>query len=95
MRLRVEAQLAGSLHHPGIVDVFDYGEDEQDGQPVPYLVMPLIDGAAVSAVLAERGSLSTGETMAIVSEVATALHGRARGRDRPPRPQARQHPGHA
>ncbi len=72
-RLRVEAQLAGKLHHPGIVNVFDYGEDEEDGKPVPYLVMPLIDGAPLSALLAERGSLSTGETMAIVSEIAAAL----------------------
>jgi beta-lactam-binding protein with PASTA domain len=72
-RLRVEAQLAGKLHHPGIVDVFDYGEDEEDGKPVPFLVMPLIDGAPLSALLADRGSLSTGETMAIVAEIALAL----------------------
>lgn len=72
-RLRVEAQLAGKLHHPGIVDVFDYGEDEEDGKPVPFLVMPLIDGAPLSALLAERGELSTGETMAIVSGIAAAL----------------------
>ena len=78
MRLRVEAQLAGKLHHPGIVNVFDYGEDEEDGKPVPYLVMPLIDGAPLSALLAERGSLSTGETMAIVSEIAAACASRTR-----------------
>src|SRR5215207_5547191 len=73
-RLRVEAQLAGKLHHPGIVDVFDYGEDEEDGRPVPFLVMPLIDGAPLSVILAERGTLSTGEAMALVSEIAAALH---------------------
>lgn len=72
-RLRVEAQLAGSMHHPGIVDVFDYGEDEQGGRSVPYIVMPLIAGAPLSAVLADRGTLSTGETMAVVSEIAAAL----------------------
>lgn len=73
-RLRVEAQLAGKLHHPGIVDVFDYGEDEEDGKAVPFLVMPLIDGAPLSALLAERGALTTGETMAIVADIAAALH---------------------
>jgi hypothetical protein len=72
-RLRVEAQLAGSLHHPGIVDVFDYGEDEEDGRPVPFLVMPLIEGAPLSTVLADRGTLSTGETMAVVADIAVAL----------------------
>jgi serine/threonine-protein kinase len=36
--------------------------------------MPLIDGAPLSALLAERGPLSTGEAMAIVAEIAAALH---------------------
>ncbi|MCW2788967.1 MAG: serine/threonine protein kinase [Aeromicrobium sp.] len=72
-RLRSEARMAGSLHHPNIVDVFDYGEDEQDGHPVPYLVMPLVDGEPLSQLIATRGALSAGETMAIVRDVASAL----------------------
>jgi len=72
-RLRIEARLAGSLHHPGIVDVFDYGEDEVDGRTVPFIVMPLIGGAPLSEVLRERRTLTTGETMAIVADVAGAL----------------------
>src|SRR3954469_17617441 len=72
-RLQVEARLAGSLNHPGIVDVFDYGEDEDDGRTVPYLVMPFVDGSPLSQVLRERHTLPVGETMAIVAEVADAL----------------------
>ncbi len=73
-RLRTEAQLAGSLRHPGIVDVFDYGEHvDVDGRTTPYLVMPLVDGVTLSEVLTSRGSLPLGETMSIVAEMASAL----------------------
>ncbi len=73
-RLRTEAKLAGSLRHPGIVDVFDYGEHiDADGRTTPYLVMPLVDGVTLSEVLAARGALPLGETMAIVAEMASAL----------------------
>ncbi len=73
-RLRTEAKLAGSLRHPGIVDVFDYGEHiDTDGRTTPYLVMPLVDGVTLSDVLASRVALPLGETMSIVAEMASAL----------------------
>ena len=73
-RLRTEAQLAGSLHHPGIVDVYDYGEhQEDDGRTTPFLVMPLIEGVSLSAMLKSRVALPIGETMAIIAEMAEAL----------------------
>ncbi len=74
-RLRTEAKLAGSLHHPGIVDVFDYGEHTgDDGRTTPYLVMPLVDGVTLAQVLTSRGSLPLGETMSIVAAMAGALN---------------------
>ncbi len=72
-RLRIEAQLAGSLHHPSIVEVYDYGEHEADGRTTPYLVMALIEGRALSRVLKENIALSVGETMAVITEMALAL----------------------
>ena len=72
-RLRIEAQLAGSLHHPNIVDIFDYGQDEAEGRTTPFLVMPLIDGIALSQLLKSRAALTVGETMAIIAEMASAL----------------------
>ncbi len=73
-RLRTEAKLAGSLRHPGIVDVFDYGEHTgDDGRTTPYLVMPLVDGVTLAQVLTSRGSLPLGETMSIVAAMASAL----------------------
>jgi serine/threonine-protein kinase len=46
-RFRTEARLVASLHHPRIVQVFDYGE--HDG--LPYLAMELVDGGPLSARL--------------------------------------------
>jgi tRNA A-37 threonylcarbamoyl transferase component Bud32 len=73
-RLRVEARLTGQLHHPGIVDVFDYGEHQTEERAVPFVVMPLIDGQPLSRVLQAAGRLTPGETMAVVAQVADALH---------------------
>lgn len=72
-RLRIEARLAGSLHHPGIVDIFDYGEHDEGDRTVPFLVMPLIDGVPLSELIGAQPALPSGETMAVVAEVADAL----------------------
>jgi serine/threonine protein kinase len=38
-RFRREAQAAAGLNAPSVVAVYDTGEDEIDGEPVPYIVM--------------------------------------------------------
>src|SRR6516162_1685827 len=47
-RFRSEGRHAGSLSHPGIARVYDYGEDEPK---LAYLVMELVDGPSLSEVL--------------------------------------------
>ncbi len=69
-RFRAEARHAGSLTHPGIAQVYDYGETGQ-GHP-PYLVMELVDGPALTAVLA-TGPLDGARTMDVVSQAAAGL----------------------
>src|SRR3712207_7081232 len=54
---RSEARTTASLSHPGIANVFDYGEvtgaaDGSAGIPVAYLVMEHVDGEPLSAQLA-------------------------------------------
>src|SRR5215211_7012139 len=45
-RFRAEAQMMASLRHPGVVNVYDYGEvDEGD---LAYLVMAHVDGQPLS-----------------------------------------------
>src|SRR5919109_3295075 len=43
-----EAQAAGKLAHPGIVTVYDVGEDE--ASKTPYIVMEYIAGATLEAM---------------------------------------------
>lgn len=66
-RFRAEARHAGSLPHPGIAQVYDYGEDGQ-----PFLVMELVDGPALSTVL-RRGPLDAATALDLVAQTASAL----------------------
>ncbi len=72
-RFRSEARLAGSLHHPGIAQIYDVGEDESAPGRDPFIVMQLIDGTTLSQVLRERRTLPTAEVASIIGQVADAL----------------------
>jgi predicted Ser/Thr protein kinase len=73
-RFRSEARMMAALRHPGIVQVYDYGENAQVGaHGLDYLVMEFIDGTPLSAKIRQAGRLSPAETMAAVAQVADAL----------------------
>ncbi|ATO12884.1 serine/threonine protein kinase [Micromonospora sp. WMMA2032] len=79
-RFRSEARIMASLRHPGVVQVFDCGEDElPDGSRADYLVMEFVAGEPLSRRIEAAGQLEVAETMSIVAQVAQALHG-AHGR---------------
>jgi serine/threonine-protein kinase len=69
-RFRAEARHAGSLSHPGIARVYDYGDGDWHGPP--YLVMELVDGPSLSRVLA-RGPLDPARAMDVVAQAAAGL----------------------
>jgi eukaryotic-like serine/threonine-protein kinase len=69
-RFRAEARHAASLTHPGIAKVYDYFETD-DGHP-PYLVMELVDGPALTGLLA-RGPLDAATTTDVIAQAADAL----------------------
>lgn len=74
-RFRAEARIMAALRHPGIVQVFDCGEDDlPDGGRADYLVMEFVTGQPLSKRIEAAGRLDVGETMAIVAQVAQALH---------------------
>src|SRR5438270_5416156 len=50
-----EARAAGRLSHPGIVTIFDAGQDGGTGEP--YLVMEYISGEPLSRVLSRSRKL--------------------------------------
>jgi eukaryotic-like serine/threonine-protein kinase len=68
-RFRAEAQVVASLRHPGILTVFDWGED--DG--APYLVMELLDGGSLRALLDRGYVLTPAQAAAVGAEAARAL----------------------
>ncbi|MEV0808277.1 serine/threonine-protein kinase [Micromonospora sp. NPDC050200] len=72
-RIRIEAQAAARLCHPNITNVYDYGESEQVGLTVPYVVMELVDGAPLTTRLGRDGKLAWREAVTIAAEVTSAL----------------------
>ncbi|MDY7087135.1 MAG: protein kinase, partial [Actinomycetota bacterium] len=68
-RFRTEARMMAALRHPGIVQVYDYGETP-DGD---YLVMEFVEGIPLSRRIEQAGRLSPAETMTVVAQVADAL----------------------
>ncbi|KUL29263.1 hypothetical protein ADL15_29345 [Actinoplanes awajinensis subsp. mycoplanecinus] len=74
-RFRSEARMMAQLRHPGIVQVYDYGENAVVGNDrFDYMVMEYIDGISLSKKVQDAGRLSPAETMAITAGVADALH---------------------
>jgi serine/threonine-protein kinase len=72
-RLQAEARFAGGLQHPGIVQVFDYGEEPGESGPTPYVVMQYVDGTPVSDVLRQRGPLPPDTVATLLDDIAQAL----------------------
>ncbi|MGW4499517.1 protein kinase domain-containing protein [Micromonospora sp. NPDC004336] len=69
-RFRGEARTMATINHPGVVDVYDFGNDQQ----IAFLVMEYVEGDALSATLARVGRLTPARTMALVAQAADALH---------------------
>ena len=69
-RFRHEARAMAALRHPGVADVYDYGETGEDR----YIVMAHIDGQSLDRRIAEAGRLDPATTLSIVAQAARALH---------------------
>jgi serine/threonine-protein kinase len=68
-RFRLEARTMATINHPGVVDIYDYGSD----QDVAYLVMEYVEGDALSRTLGRVGRLTPARTMALIAQAAEAL----------------------
>jgi serine/threonine-protein kinase len=68
-RFRREASMAASLTHPGVVAVYDSGQD--DG--ISYMVMEYVEGATLSAVLRAEGAFEPGRAADLAAAVCAAL----------------------
>lgn len=68
-RLRAEAANSRGLRHPNLAAVLDSGEAEGSG----WIIMELVEGRALSEILAERGTLAPAEILPVIAQVARAL----------------------
>ncbi|RKS06516.1 serine/threonine-protein kinase [Nocardiopsis sp. Huas11] len=68
-RFRTEGRITAGLSHPGIAQVYDYGEE--DGRA--FLIMELVVGEPLSQVLRDHGRLTPDQTLDFLCQAAQAL----------------------
>ena len=69
-RFRNEAQAAGRLSHPGIVQVYEYGEE--DG--CAYIAMEHVAGLTLAHYLQRPGRLPEADVLSVMVQLLEALH---------------------
>jgi len=72
-RFRREAEAAGRLRHPNVVDVTDFGVAQTAAGPVAYLVMEYLDGCSLADIVAEEGALPIPWVIDILEQVCSAV----------------------
>lgn len=73
LRMRSEANLAASINHPGVAQVYDLGDDTVSGRSQTFLVMQFIEGHTLAQLLRERGPMAPQQVMSVVVQVAEGL----------------------
>ncbi|HEY3179037.1 MAG TPA: serine/threonine-protein kinase [Casimicrobiaceae bacterium] len=68
-RFKNEARAAGRLHHPNIVGVYEYGEDEK----VAFIAMEYVDGTGLREYFNRKARFEFGQLIAITSQLLQAL----------------------
>ena len=68
-RFRAEARHTALLNHPGVANMFDYGEEDNSA----YLVMELVPGEPLSAIIERERTLSPDRILSIIAQTARAL----------------------
>lgn len=68
-RFRREAKTAANLNHPNIVQIFDWGIEEE-----PYFVMEYIEGNTLTSIIARNKTISLSDILFIGAQVANGLH---------------------
>jgi tRNA A-37 threonylcarbamoyl transferase component Bud32 len=68
-RFQREANLCAKIRHPGVVGVYDCGQD----RGVHFLTMEFIDGPSMAGLIEESGKLGWQEATDLIMQVARAL----------------------
>ena len=72
-RFRAEAQHTAVLAHPNIAQLYDYGEVQEDGEHLAYLVMELVEGESLATLLQRERRLDVPQTLGILRATAAGL----------------------
>src|SRR5438045_9603184 len=67
-RFKNEARAAGRLHHPNIVGVYEYGEDDK----VAFIAMEYVDGTGLREYLNRKARFEFGQLVAMTSQLLQA-----------------------
>ncbi len=68
-RFRAEARHTALLNHPGVANMFDYGEEDNSA----YLVMELVPGEPLSSIIERDGTLPPDRILNFIAQTARAL----------------------
>ena len=66
-----EAQAAGRLQHPGLVTIYDAGEEEETHDP--YIVLEFVNGESLNKLLAREKKVPFTRALQLAEEIAEAL----------------------
>lgn len=70
---RKECDVLASISHPNIVEIFDIGELEEDGERKPYFVMPFLNGQPLDKLIGSP-RLTLERSIEILSQISRGLH---------------------
>ena len=65
-----EARASASLHHPGLIDVYDFGRDDQGNA---FIVMELLEGVSLRDLLTRQKQLPPALAVGVARQVAEAM----------------------
>ena len=75
-RFRNEAKAVGRIMHPGVVAIYEFGEDEHTA----YIAMEFVQGRSLDEVLANSGLLPLEQVLRLMDQLLDALaHAHAQG----------------
>jgi hypothetical protein len=72
-RFRREAESAGGLRHPNVVDVTDFGFARVGDEEIAYLVMEYLDGCTLAEILYEEKHLPLDWSVDILEQTCAAI----------------------
>ena len=68
-RFKREAKTAANLNHPNIVQIFDWGIEEE-----PFFVMEYIEGKTLTSIISKNRTISLSDILFIGAQVSSGLH---------------------